>query len=90
MSPSLTSCIIRFSSMVFFLSSQNKINLFYQLFTPLFTLKGPLFLIVTEDQKFLSFSFGFKGRVWHFGEYTYSLSCREFDKKINTTLMSVQ
>lgn len=31
-----------------------------------------------------------KGIVWHFGNYTYFLSCLEWDEKIDTTLMSVR
>lgn len=28
--------------------------------------------------------------LWHFGKYTYSLSCQQLAEKIDTTLVSVQ
>ncbi len=31
----------------------------------------------------------FKGTVLHVGKHVYSLSCRELDEKIDTTVMSV-
>lgn len=30
------------------------------------------------------------GKVWHFGEYTYLLSCRELDEMIVTNLMALR